>query len=145
MRKGIDGLPFSPEGYEKAKNILKANFGKTSEIINAYVENIVAVPTISGTNAAEIQDSYETLLYNVQSLETLGKTSDCLALVRGVLNKLPGTKAELVQGKPNWKSWNFTELTSALRAWKEIHPRGSVRSRESPRTASTPGQSSFHV
>lgn len=81
----------------------------------------------------------------MQSLETLGKTSDCLALVRGVLNKLPGIQAELVQGKPNWQSWNFTELTSARRTWTEIHPRKSVRSCEAPRTASTPGQRSFHV
>ena len=145
VRKGIDGLPFSPEGYERTKNILKANYGKTSEIINAYVENILALPTISGTNAAKIHDFYEKLLYNVQSLETLGKTSDCLALVRGVLNKLPGIKAELVQGKPNWQSWNFPELTSALHAWKEIHPRESARSRKAPRTAITLGQRSFHV
>lgn len=64
-KRGIDGLPFSPEGYERAKNILKANYGKTSEIINAYVENILA---------AKIHDFYETLLCNVQSLEALGKT-----------------------------------------------------------------------
>lgn len=104
VKKGIDGLPFSPEGYKRAKNILKANYGKTSEIINAYFENILALPTISGTNAAKIQNFYETLLYNVHSLETLGKTSDYLALVRGVLNNLPRIKAELVQGKPNWQS-----------------------------------------
>lgn len=64
-KRGIDGLPFSPEGYERAKNILKANYGKTSEIINAYVENILAV---------KIHDFYETLLCNVQSLEALCKT-----------------------------------------------------------------------
>ena len=130
VKRGIDGLPFSAEGYERAKNILKANYGKTSEIINAYVENILALPTISGTNAAKIHDFYETLLYNVQSLETLGKTSDCLALVRGVLNKLPGIKAELVQGKPEWKTWDFTQLIDALREWKEIHPRELAKSRD---------------
>ena len=75
----------------------------------------------------------------------LGKISECLALVQGVLNKLLGIKAELVQGKPNWQSWNFTELTSALRAWMEIYPRKSVRSSEAPRSASSPGQRSFHM
>ena len=82
----IDGIPFSPEGYERAKNILKANYGNTSEIFNAYVENILALPTISGTNAVKIHDFYQKLLYTVQSLETLGKMSECLALVQGVLN-----------------------------------------------------------
>ena len=85
VKRGIDGLPFSPKGYERAKNILKANYGKTSKISNAYVKNILALPTISGTDAAKIHDFYETLLYNVQSLEIIGKISDCLVLVPGVL------------------------------------------------------------
>ena len=44
VRAGIDGLPFSSEGYERAKNILKTKFGKTSEIVNAYVQNIMGLP-----------------------------------------------------------------------------------------------------
>ena len=34
VRAGIDGLPFSSEGYERAKNILRNKYGKTSEIEN---------------------------------------------------------------------------------------------------------------
>ena len=130
VRKGIDGLPFTSEGYERAKNILQTNYGQTSEIVNAYVENIQGLPVISGTHPAKIHDFFETLLYNVQSLETLGRTSDCKALVRGVLNKLPGIKAELVQGKPDWKTWDFTQLINALREWKEIHQREIAKSRD---------------
>ena len=137
FRKGIDGLPFTTEGYERAKSILKSNYGKMSEIVNAYIENILALPFISGTQPAKVHDFYEALLYNVQSLETLGKTSECVALVRGILNKLPGIKAELVQGHPEWQSWNFTQLLNALREWKEIHPRENVKSRDTLR--------SFHV
>ena len=33
VQKGIDGLPFTTEEYEPAKNILKTNYGKISEII----------------------------------------------------------------------------------------------------------------
>ena len=33
VRGDIDGLPFNTEGYERAKNILKSEYGKTSEII----------------------------------------------------------------------------------------------------------------
>ena len=95
MRKGIDGLPFTSEGHEHAQNILQTNYSQTSEIINAYVENIQGLPVISGTHSAKIHDFFETLLYNVHSLETLGKTSDCKALVRGVLNKLPGIKIKI--------------------------------------------------
>ena len=41
VRADIDGLPFSTEGYERAKNILKSEYGKTSEIINAYATSWV--------------------------------------------------------------------------------------------------------
>ena len=41
VRASVDGLPFTAEGYERAKNILKLKFGKTSEIVNAYVNNII--------------------------------------------------------------------------------------------------------
>ena len=137
VRKGIDGLPFTTEGYERTKSILKSNYGKMSEIVNAYIENILVLPFISGTQPAKVHNFYEALLYNVQTLETVGKTSECMALVRGILNKLPGIKAELVQGHPEWQSWNFTQLLNALREWKEIHPRENVKSCDTLR--------SFHV
>ena len=95
VRKGIDGLPFTTEGYKRAKTILNTNYGKMSEIVNAYIENILALPFISGTQPAKVHDFYEALLYNVQSLETLGKTSECVALVRGILNKLLGIKTDV--------------------------------------------------
>jgi len=61
-------------------------------------------------------------LYNVQLLEMLGKMSECKALAQGILNKLPGIKAELIQGNPDWQTQDFTQLINALHAWKEIHP-----------------------
>lgn len=51
IRTEIDGLPFSSEGYERAKNILIRKYGQTSEVVNAYVENIMSLPTIGGTMA----------------------------------------------------------------------------------------------
>jgi chromosome segregation ATPase len=42
VRTTIDGLPFTTEGYERAKNILKTKYGKTSEIVNAYVLSILS-------------------------------------------------------------------------------------------------------
>ena len=35
VRAEIDGLPFTTEGYERAKNILIGEYGKTREIVNA--------------------------------------------------------------------------------------------------------------
>ena len=120
--EAIDGLPFTTEGYERAKNILKSNYGKTSEIVGAYVDNINALPVVHGSHPSKIHQFCQTLNYNVQSLETLGKASDCLSMVRGVLDKLPGIKPELVSNKVGWQDWGFGELLQALEEWKEIHP-----------------------
>ena len=37
----IDSLPFSSERYERAKNILKSKYGKSSGVINALVQKIM--------------------------------------------------------------------------------------------------------
>ena len=73
IRKEIDGLLFSSEGYERAKNILKRKNGKPSEVVNAYVENIMSVPTINGSQPNKIHEVYEKLLFNVKSVETTSK------------------------------------------------------------------------
>ena len=92
----IDGLPFTTEGYARPKNILKTNHENTSEIVRAYITNIQELPSITGRKINMIHEFIKTLNYNVQSLETLGKLSQCLSMVRGILEKLPGIKAELV-------------------------------------------------
>ena len=93
VRADIDGLPFSTKGYERAKNILQSEYGKTSKIVNAYVTNIMGLPTIMGENPREVEEFYKRLLYNVQSLETLGKLHDVAGNVKAVLDKLKKTKS----------------------------------------------------
>lgn len=72
-RVDIDGLPLNTEGYEKAKNIIKVEYGKTSEVVNAYVNNILQLPTVTNADPNKVNSFCKTLLFNVQSLETLGK------------------------------------------------------------------------
>ena len=45
VRAHIEGLPFTSEGYERAKNILNTNYGNPSEVINTYVQNSTSLPT----------------------------------------------------------------------------------------------------
>ena len=70
--ESIDGLPFSSEGYECAKNILKSNYGTSSEIVRVYIDNTNSLPVVTGCNPNEIHKFCQTLNYNVQSLGTLG-------------------------------------------------------------------------
>ena len=46
VRAPTDGLPFNTEGYEEAKAILKAKFGKSREVTNAYIQCIMSLPVI---------------------------------------------------------------------------------------------------
>lgn len=113
VKQGINGLPFITEGYERAKNILNTEYGKVSEIVNTYIDNIMALPVITGAQPAKIYEFYQTLTYNVQLLESLGKLTECWGLLWTVLNKLKGI-ADLGRGQANWQMWGFPELIQAF-------------------------------
>ena len=121
VRVDIDGLPFSIEGYERAKNILKSEYGKSSEIINAHIQNIMDLPVITGTDPAKVHDFYKTLSHNVQALETLGKVERVNGTTRAVLEKLKGIKTDLVRGEEGWQEWDLPRLVVALKKWKDIN------------------------
>ncbi len=109
IRTDIDGLPFSSEGYERAKTILKSEYDKNSEIVNAYIQNIMSLPTITGSQPSKVHEFYKTLLFNVQSLETLGKLQELVkGNVRSVLHKLKGIKADLIRGQSGTKGKSGT-------------------------------------
>lgn len=124
VRADIDGLPFNLEGYERAKAILKSEYGKTSEIVNAYVNNIMGLPTITSASPKEINEFYKRLLFNVQSLETLGKLREVSGNVRAVLDKLKGIKGDLVRGHEDWRDWDFAKLIQAIKGWRDINSEG---------------------
>ena len=123
VRNAIDGLPLTVEGYERAKSILKSKYGKPCEIVHAYVQNIMSLPTISGNQPKRVHEFYETLVYNVQSLETLGKLiRDINGYVRTTLDKLEGIRGDLVRNDKDWQEWDFPRLVEALRQWVERNP-----------------------
>ena len=49
VKTAIDSLPFRTEGYQQAKNILESKYGQTREIVNTYVQNIMALPMSTGS------------------------------------------------------------------------------------------------
>ena len=50
----IDRLSFTTEGYERVKNILISENEKTSEIMNACVQDIMGLPIMTGIQLANI-------------------------------------------------------------------------------------------
>ena len=122
VRKSIDGLPFTPEGYEKAKSILKERYGNDSEVEKAYVKDILELPKVSGNQRQKIDQFYERLLYNVQSLETLGILNKMNGNVALTIYKLPGIRGDLVRNVEDWQSWDFLQLWAALKSWTRRNP-----------------------
>ena len=111
-RVDIDGLPLNTEGYEKAKNIIKEEYAKTSEVVNAYVNNILQLPTVTSADPSKVNSFYKTLLFNVQSLETL------------------------VRGQENWQDWDLVRLAQALKKWRDVNPATEGNNVESMTTPS---------
>ena len=122
IRTDIDGLPLTTEGYSRAKAILSGEYGKTSEIVNAYVQNILELPVVKDTNPNEVDKFYKILLYNVQSLETLGKLERVNGMTRSVIDKLPGIKSDIVRGHEGWQDWGLAQLVKVMKVWRDINP-----------------------
>ena len=114
-KKVIEGLPFTIEGYERAKNILKHKYGKDSEIINAHIQEVMKLPTIYGSAALKIKDFYEVLLTNVQALQTMGKLGEINGYVRMTIDKFPSIRSDLVRNDDEWQNWKFPDLVEQLR------------------------------
>ena len=45
-KRTIEALPFTSEGYNRAKSILLEKYGKESEIVKAYTKEILDLPTV---------------------------------------------------------------------------------------------------
>ena len=110
VRLLIDSLPFTSEGYTKAKNILLTKYGKPSEVANAHVQNIMSLPQINNANPQKIHDFSEKLLCSVQPLDTMGEIKEMIGYVRVTLDKLQGIPADLVRNDENWQDWKFQQL-----------------------------------
>lgn len=130
VRREVEALPFTPEGYNRAKAILTEKYGKESEIVKAYGKEILDLPYISSTNPRKIKEFSEKLTYCVQSLETLKKLDEVKGLVAMTLDKLPAIRGDLVRSDNQWESWDFCQLAEALRLWLRRHPVDSQQEHE---------------
>ena len=135
IRSAIDCLPFTDEGYERAMKYLKEKYGHPSEVAGAYITNIIELPFISERDVPRLHKFYEQLLFNVESLETLGKLDTIQGATYYVVKKLEVIKAELVSHvETNWRDWSFRDLVDALRKWTEINVivKAQKRNKETP-------------
>ena len=97
VRKLIDGLPFTPEGYSRAKSILVSTCGKPTVVANAHIKCITSLPIITSTHPNRVHEFYEKLIVSTQALDTTNKLKDINGYVKITLDKLPGICTNLVR------------------------------------------------
>ena len=110
----INWLPFNRERCIRAKNILMTKV-KGSSYSNAHIQCKMVLSVITETNPRRINEFYEKLVTNIQTLESMGRKKDIRGNVRPTLDKLPGKRADLVRLDDNWQEWRFPQLVGALR------------------------------
>ncbi|XP_068741885.1 uncharacterized protein [Montipora capricornis] len=59
VRNLIDDLPFTPDGYDKAKDLLATLYGKTRNVVGTYVRNILELATVRERNIKKIHESFQ--------------------------------------------------------------------------------------
>ena len=95
VRLLIDSLSFRSQSYSRAIAILKAKFGKPSEVSAADIQCITSLPVITNSNQNQKHEFYEKLVISVQALETMDKLKEFIGYVRLTLDRLPGIRADL--------------------------------------------------
>ena len=68
VKNTIEVLPFTAEGYNRAKSILQEKYGKETEIVKAYCREILDLPTVTSANPRKIADFSDKLQYCVHAL-----------------------------------------------------------------------------
>ena len=122
VKRCVEALPFTPEGYNRAKAVLKDKYGKESEIIKCYVKEIIDLPHITSSNPRKIAEFSEKLTYCVQALETMNKLNLVNGNVSMTLEKLSGIRGDLVRTDASWESWDFVKLVDSLHQWLRRNP-----------------------
>ena len=97
-------------------------YGETSEVANAYVQNIMSLPQLNNVNPQKFHEFSEKLLCNKQALDTMGKIKGMNGYVRVTLDKLQGIRVDLVGNNDNWQDWKFQQSVKALEKWTVKNP-----------------------
>ena len=121
-QRTIKALPFKSEGYNRAKSILLAKYGKESEIDKAYTKEILELPTVPNASPKKICEFGEKLTYCVQALQTMKKLEQVNGAVSMTLDKLPAIRGDLARTDPDWEKWDFAQLSEAIRLWIRRNP-----------------------
>ncbi len=114
VREKMSNLKPGTEGYKKAWEWLKCEYGQTKVVVNCHIEEIINLSPVKGINYENVQTFYEQLSKNVDALQTLRESEMLKGFVLATLNKLPQVKPDIVRTDDNWENWAMEDLLGAM-------------------------------
>ena len=87
----IQGLTLSEANYAAAIELIKERFRRTQQIISAYIDELLKLPSCTDDNAIQIRYVYDRISVNVQGLKSLRIGSDQYGsfMIPIIMAKLP--------------------------------------------------------
>ena len=113
----IGNIPNNDEGYDRALQLLKEEYGQDRTVLASHTREIINLPLVRSTRYLPIKEFYETLRTNYEVLRAMKGHQKVEGLVLSTLEKLPGIKSDLTRNDENWELWTFDELLKELRIW----------------------------
>ncbi len=117
IREKISNLKPGTEGYKKAWERLKCEYGQTKVVVNCHIEEILNLSPVKEINYENVQTFYEQLSKNVDALQTLGESEMLKGFVLATLNKLSQVKPDIIRTDDNWENWAMEDLLGAMQKW----------------------------
>ena len=138
----ILGLPHSAEGYQEAKKIVEATYGKHIKVHKALIKDLESLPNITSlAKIKEIHEFYNELSRTVRTLATMKKLQSAQSYVYSIMDKLGPVREALAQKDDNWEEWGLEELVENLRKYTDRNPlpEASVQTHEAKKPGANQG------
>ena len=111
----IAGLQITNTNYAQALQVLKRRFGQPHKIIDAYMQNLINLPSPT-SDIKELKDFYDGMENYIRGLESMGQSYESYGslLVPIILNKIPESIKENLVRAHGSDHWTLPQLREAI-------------------------------
>ena len=113
----IGNIPNTDDGYDRALELLRKEFGQNQAVIAAHTKEIIEMGVVHGTKYSRIKEFYDMLSINYEALRAMDAHKKVEGLVLSTLEKLPHVKPDLARNDENWEQWTYEQLLEEVRKW----------------------------
>ena len=119
----IQGLTITEDNYKSAVEILHLRFGRTQQVIAAHMDELLKLPTCSGSKASSLRLIYDKVSVNVRGLEAVGVKAEQYGslLIPVIMSKLPEEVRIQIARNTSKDVWEIGELQNVTQ--KEVEAR----------------------